>query len=363
MIAVDLCAGAGGLTLGMRQAGFKVQVAVEINQYAAQTYSANFPNVHLIEDDLCKVSAETLDEKLGENGQSIAVLVGGLPCQGFSESNRRTRNRTNPKNHLYKEFLKVLRDLSPRWFVMENVAGIATLESGGFLRRMVRAFRATGYKTTCHILNAADFGIPQVRRRAFLVGNRLGIDFKMPIPTLNDHEQLTVRDAISDLPILRNGSARDVRNYRMEFESSSDFAQSLRLRKSESVTGNVVSRNTERVVARYKHIRPGENWRSIPTNMMDNYTELKRCHTGIYHRLSWDEPSKVIGNFRKNMLIHPSQQRGLSIREAARLQSFPDSHTFLGPLNDRQQQVGDAVPPFLAKAVAIAVKDADDRRS
>ena len=363
MIAVDLCAGAGGLTLGLSQAGFKVEGAVEINRYAAETYRANFPDVDLIEDDLCNVSAKALERKLSDNGQSLAVLVGGLPCQGFSESNRKTRNSTNPNNQLYKEFLKWLRDLSPRWFVIENVAGITTLESGAFLKRMVHAFRVAGYKTVCEVLNAKDFGIPQIRRRAFLVGNRIGVDFKMPKITVDESVQLTVRDAIADLPILRNASERDLRDYRIEFKSSSAFAQSMRSEKSESVTGNAVSRNTERVLARYKHIRPGGNWRSIPENMMDNYTEIERCHTGIYHRLSWKEPSKVIGNFRKNMLIHPSQQRGLSVREAARLQSFSDSHVFLGPLNDRQQQVGDAVPPLLAKAVATAVKNADEHRS
>lgn len=360
MMAIDLCAGAGGLTLGLSQAGFQVEVAVEINRYAAETYRANFPDVDLIENDLVNVSAKSIKRKLSDNGQSLAALVGGLPCQGFSESNRKTRNTTNPKNHLYKEFLKLLRDLSPRWFVIENVAGIATLESGAFLKGMIRAFGATGYRTVCQILNAADFGTPQIRRRAFLVGNRIGVDFKMPQSTVDDSVQLTVRDAIADLPILRNGSVRDLRNYRIEFESSSGFAQSMRSENSESVTGNAVSRNTGRVLARYKHIRPGGNWRSIPRKMMENYTELERCHTGIYHRLSWKGPSKVIGNFRKNMLIHPSQQRGLSVREAARIQSFPDSHIFSGPLNDRQQQVGDAVPPLLAKAVAAAVKSADE---
>ena len=147
----------------------------------------------------------------------------------------------------------------------------------------------------------------------------------------------------------------------VSFECSSGFAQSMRSAESESVGGNVVSRNTQQVLARYQHIRPGGNWRSIPRSMMANYSQLERCHTGIYYRLSWNEPSKVIGNFRKNMLIHPSQQRGLSVREAARLQSFPDSHVFSGPLNTRQQQVGDAVPPLLARAVATAIRSADER--
>ena len=362
MLTVDLCAGAGGLTRGLRQAGFEVGIAVEVNQYTATTYRANFPEIDLIQDDLEQVATTLLKRKLQESGH-LGALVAGLPCQGFSESNRRTRSTTNPRNHLYREFLRFLRALTPHWFIIENVAGITTLQSGAFLQRILRAFRSAGYKVVWEVLNASHFGVPQDRRRAFLVGNRLGIDFKFPTPLRQkDRErQNLVRDAIADLPILRNGASVDSREYRIAWDDSSGYTKNLRARGKQNVTGNIVSRNTDRVLARYKHIKPGSNWSAIPKRLMRNYTELDACHTGIYYRLEWNAPSKVIGNFRKNMLIHPTQQRGLSIREAARLQSFPDSHVFLGPLNDRQQQVGDAVPPLLAEAVAVAVLEADQK--
>ena len=147
--------------------------------------------------------------------------------------------------------------------------------------------------------------------------------------------------------------------YGTERKDISRYAESLRPSNVDAVTGNEVSRNTARVVERYRHIGMGQNWSAIPERLMENYGNLSLCHTGIYYRLRWDEQAKVIGNFRKNMLIHPAQERGLSIREAARLQSFDDQHEFIGPLNDRQQQVGDAVPPRLAEAVGSTLKKSD----
>jgi DNA (cytosine-5)-methyltransferase 1 len=121
------------------------------------------------------------------------------------------------------------------------------------------------------------------------------------------------------------------------------------------VQGNLVTRSSGIIIRRYRHIGAGKNWEAIPPDLMDNYEDASRCHTGIYHRLEWDEPAKVIGNFRKNMLIHPQQHRGLSVREAARLQSFPDNYEFLGSIGYQQQQVADAVPPLLAEAVARCI--------
>jgi DNA (cytosine-5)-methyltransferase 1 len=134
---------------------------------------------------------------------------------------------------------------------------------------------------------------------------------------------------------------------------------------STKVQGNLVTGSAEKILERYEHIRAGQNWEAIPEDLMDNYEDTSRCHTGIYHRLEWNEPAKVIGNFRKNMLIHPRQHRGLSVREAARLQSFPDHYIFLGSIGFQQQQVADAVPPLLAEAVArtVTVRDLKNRIS
>jgi DNA (cytosine-5)-methyltransferase 1 len=130
----------------------------------------------------------------------------------------------------------------------------------------------------------------------------------------------------------------------------------MRRNSNGTVQGNLVSRNNSKIVSRYRYIGPGQNWESIPKPLLDNYKDFSRCHTGIYHRLEWNRPAKVIGNYRKNMLIHPEENRGLSVREAARLQSFPDNYVFVGSIGFQQQQVADAVPPLLAEAVANAIK-------
>lgn len=168
---------------------------------------------------------------------------------------------------------------------------------------------------------------------------------------------MTVRQAISNLPQLENGASVDwlscVRNGRHVNAYQKLMRESPS--KSALVQGNLVSRNADKIIRRYRHIGPGQNWEAIPRKLMDNYHDTSLCHTGIYHRLEWERPAKVIGNFRKNMLIHPSQNRGLSIREAARLQSFPDSYIFLGSIG-LQQQVADAVPRLLAEVLARAVR-------
>ena len=357
MVAVELCAGAGGLARGFGTAGIEIAAAIERNRYAAATYRRNFPGTEVIGEDIRKISGDTILRKLDIAKGELDVLVAGLPCQGFSESNRRTRTMENPENLLYREVLRFLSDVKPRWFVIENVAGIRTLRSGLFLKKMLEEFSATGYKTKDHVLNAADFGVPQCRRRTFLVGTRLEREFSFPKGGVL--RGATVRDAIGDLPRLDNGASVDRLPYRVPIEEVSGYAGSLRPEGLGTVSGNEVSRNSAKVLERYGYIGMGQNWRAIPAELMQNYGNRKLCHTGIYYRLHWDEKAKVIGNFRKNMLIHPAADRGLSIREAARLQSFDDRHEFVGPLNDRQQQVGDAVPPLLAEAVGRALRASD----
>ena len=360
MRAVELCSGAGGLTRGFIAAGIDVAVAVDRDQYAAATYRRNFPGVDFIQKDIALVTGMMILERLAIEAGMLDVLAAGLPCQGFSESNRRTRTTRNPGNLLYRHVVRLLREVEPRWFVIENVAGITTLKSGGFLKEMVGEFEAAGYRVKTAVLNAGDYGVPQLRRRAFLVGTSTEKVFRFPEPEQGPRP--TVRDAIMDLPKLDNGASVERLSYGGGWREANKYAQQLRSRELRDVTGNEVSRNSARVLERYRHIGMGQNWRAIPENLMKNYTNREMCHTGIYYRLCWDEQAKVIGNFRKNMLIHPSQDRGLSIREAARLQSFGDDHEFVGPLNSRQQQVGDAVPPRLAQVVGTALREIDESR-
>ena len=251
----------------------------------------------------------------------------------------------NPYNHLYRQFIRQVRSIEPTYVVFENVKGFLETKGGVFFSAVVRGLQELGYYVNHAVLAATDFGVPQRRSRLFILASQNG---KPSLPPPSTSPAPTVADALHDLPDLRNGAALAETKYRTE--PKSDYARLMR-GDSMTCTNNLVTRNASYVIERYKHIPPGGNWRDIPEHLMANYADRSRCHDGIYHRLSWDRPSIVIGNYRKNMLIHPSVDRGLSVREAARIQSFPDSYAFRGSIGFQQQQVANAVPPRLAQAV------------
>ncbi len=342
MIGIDIFSGAGGMSLGAQWAGLKIEVAIESDPFAAATYVHNHADTRVIQKDIRKV--KNLDFRR-QKGQP-SVVFGGPPCAGFSTSNQRTRSSQNPTNWLFKEYLRVIKEVSSDWVVFENVKGILETEGGIFLEYVLKGIEKLGYTTSYFVLNAKDFGVPQSRSRLFVIGSKQGVKINPPQPTIEKH--YTVKDALDDLPLLENGASYDSLPYRKQAKS----AYACNLRGNQSLSSNhYVTENAKHIIKRYKHIPQGGNWEDIPQRLMKNYADRTRCHTGIYHRLKENEPSIVIGNFRKNMLIHPSQDRGLSVREAARLQSFPDSFEFKGSIGFQQQQVGNAVPPLLAKSV------------
>lgn len=345
MLGLDLFAGAGGMSAGATQAGVQVAFAVESEEHAASAYKKNHPQCHVFQEDLRSLSAGALCHIA--NSSRDLVVFGGPPCQGFSYSNSRTRRVDNKANYLFEDFLRVVSVIRPNFFVFENVIGFTNTAHGYFLKRIFRQFSNLKYSITSGVLNAHDFGVPQRRRRFFMLGSLQKTSLSLPRPTINKSKP-TVRDAISDLPRLTNGA--DISWLPYPDKTSSEYAQKLRGDQI-GCANHLVTSNNALILKRYAHIKPGENWQSIPEILMTNYKDRSRCHTGIYHRLSFDEPSIVIGNFRKNMLIHPQEDRGLSVREAARLQSFPDSYEFVGSIGYQQQQVGNAVPPLLAQAV------------
>ncbi len=343
LYGIDIFSGAGGLSLGAEMAGIVINHAIEIDPYAAASFEHNHKKAKVHCGDIKSISSEELIDK----NKRVFVIMGGPPCQGFSMSNTMSRNMENPKNFLFKEFVRLVADIRPLWFVLENVRGLAVMEKGETRKQIEKCFEDLGYKVKSKILWANDYGVPQKRNRLFIVGNLLDKDFEFPKPF---DKVVTVGDAFCDLPSLKNGDSYDELPYTMSMESSSSYAQLMR-KNSDLSTQNYVSKNNELVIQRYSYIKQGENWRAIPEFLMQNYSDKQRCHSGIYKRLKADEPSVVISNYRKMMLIHPFENRGLSVREAARLQSFPDDFHFCGPISFIQQQIGNAVPPLLAKAV------------
>lgn len=351
MQGIDLFSGAGGMSIGAIASGIDVRYAVEIDKWAAATFSINHPSTQLFEKDVRNVNITDF-RALDRTKQT--TVFGGPPCQGFSTSNQKNRQFDNEKNWLFQEYLRVVKEVQPDWVVFENVKGLLETEGGYFLDAVLLGFKRAGYSTSHFILNSVDFGVPQRRNRLFIVGSLNGIELAPPTPVVT--KAVTVKQAFADLPSLKNGDMSDEVAYPKAARSG--YAKVLRGSLT-SCHNNLVSANAPHVIERYAHIPQGGNWEDIPQHLMKNYADRTRCHTGIYRRLSEHEPSVVIGNFRKNMLIHPWLDRGLSVREAARLQSFPDQFRFAGSIGFQQQQVGNAVPPLLARAVFLRIKEHD----
>jgi DNA (cytosine-5)-methyltransferase 1 len=342
-IGVDIFSGAGGMSLGAEKAGIQVKTAVDIDQYSLDTYKYNHKEATVIPQDIREV-----DPTDKENfPQKPFVLFGGPPCQGFSNSFiKREHDLENPRNWMFQQYIRFVRELEPSWVVFENVEGFTRFCGGRLVEDLKRALEDLGYKNLySNILNAVNFGVPQVRNRFFIVGNKVGREFTI-IP--NSKERVSVGKALADLPSLKNGDKIDETSYKPKRPTK--YAQLMRA-NSRKAKQNFVSRNQDYVIKRYQHIKAGQNWEAIPDDLMTNYSDKTRCHTGIYRRLDPKEPSIVIANYRKNMLIHPYEHRGLSLREAARLQSFPDDFIFQGCLGSMQQQIGNAVPPLLAEFI------------
>ena len=348
MLGIDLFCGAGGMSLGARYAGIEVALAIEKDIHAANTYRRNHPACKLFVGDIRGFPNDAIQDL--PRGNEGTVVFGGPPCRGFSYSNTQTRCISNSDNWLFEEYLRFVRIYEPDFVVFENVRGIIDTAGGMFLKRVRERISQAGYDVDCRVLNAKNHGIPQDRARLFLLGSRSSLNVR--IAPHQSKVTPTVNDAISDLPYLENGASVSWLPYGSN--ASSNYAKRLR-GNDIRCPNNLVTRNADYVIERYSHIPPGGNWQDIPPALMGNYRDRSRCHTGIYRRLDADRPSVVIANYRKNMLVHPTQNRGLSVREAARIQSFPDNYEFSGSIGFQQQQVGNAVPPLLAYEVFSAL--------
>ena len=342
------------MSLGAVASDIRIALAVERDQHAAATYGRNFPDVPIIARDIRQV--ESLDVDVA--GDDL-IILGGPPCQGFSISNQRTRGRSNDQNWLFLDFMRLVALLHPEWVVLENVHGIVQTEGGLFAQMILDRLNELGYAVSNWLLDSADYGVPQRRTRWFVVGSSEGL--RVPRPAAAVAAPVTVSEAIGDLPPLANGHSESWEPYGSE--APGDYALTLR-NQDGWCANNLVSCNASHVVDRYAYVLPGGNWTSVPKRLMTaSYAKRRGCHTGLYRRLRPDAPASVIGNFRKNLLIHPWQDRGLSVREAARLQSFPDRFEFVGSIGFQQQQAGNAVPPLLAQAVFQAVQSARGGRA
>lgn len=346
LTAVDIFSGAGGLSIGACMTGIEPIMAVEYDIHAANTYKRNHPDIahNVLHADIKTV------EPLKHTKKHPFILFGGPPCQGFSIANTKTRNIDNPNNWMFKEYLRFINDLEPEWFLFENVVGFRSFGKGKFAKEVEEELQNLGYETNSSILNAADFGVPQKRSRFFIVGHKKSKGgIKFDFDKLEKQPHISVEEALHDLPHLSNGEKLENSLYKSSPQSN--FVKLMRKNKKK-VSQNFVTVNKPHIIERYKVIKQGENWEAAKKRgLLNSYSSTKHTHSGIYKRLEANKPSVTIANYRKSMLIHPYENRGLSLREAARLQSFPDDFIFEGSLSFQQQQVGNAVPPLLAKAI------------
>lgn len=356
--AIDLFCGAGGLSEGLRQAGFKVLAGNDFDEFAGKTFSATHRDAVFLPDPIQNLSAANFLEAAGLDVGELNCLAGGPPCQAYSVYNHQ-RGMHDDRSQLFKEYLRIVEGLMPKWVVLENVTGITSTGAGAAVQAILKSLNTLGYEVDTKILRAEDYGVPQERRRIVFIGNRLGLPILWPEKTHGEGLKplTTIKDAIGDLPALKNGEDCGVVSYRTE--AASEYQKMLR-DGSNAVYNHAAPRLAPINMERMKHIPQGGSWRDIPFNLLP--AGMKRAnrsdHTKRYGRMRWNGQSCTIltkCDVHWGAFIHPEQDRSISVREAARIQAFPDWFHFEGPRTEQYVQVGNAVPPLLGRKIGEAV--------
>lgn len=369
LTAIDLFCGAGGLSEGFRQAGYTVVAGNDIEVAAGETYMATHPDAEFILGPIQDVTVERLckagDVRVGE----LDVLLGGPPCQAYSVYNHQ-RGMHDARANLFREYLRIVEGLKPKWVVMENVTGITSIAGGTVVQSIKDELRKLGYEVECRVLKAEEYGVPQERRRMVFIGNRLGLPVAFPEPTHGPVGSglmpfTTIWDAIGDLPVLANGEKDKVADYASE--PSNWFQAYTREKACRIVLNHGAPRLSAINQARMRHIPIGGSWRDIPHELLpEGMKRAKRSdHTKRYGRMRPEGLSCTVltkCDIHWGAYIHPYQDRAISVREAARIQAFPDSFVFQGSRTEQYVQVGNAVPPLLGRKVAEAIRSVEERR-
>lgn len=344
---IDLFCGCGGLSKGFELAGFNIVGGVDFNQPAINTYNKNFPHAKGICCDLLKMDKVLIVKEFG-NLENIDVIIGGPPCQGFSAANRWEKEQEDPRNKLFFEFVKFVDLAKPKAVVIENVRGIITRNNGYAKNRITEIFEERGYKVTHKILDASEYGVPQKRLRNFFVITK---DKEFDFNSLKKVEHVpTVKEAIGELYHFEKNNPEEKI---LTSEPKTDFQKYLR-RSDNKVVNDEIRYPAEKVQHRISFVKQGQNWQAVPPELWP--TQRNNRHSSAYKRLVETDVSVTIdtGNNHSNY-FHPLYNRLPTVREGARLQSFPDSFEFTGNRSEQYRQVGNAVPPLLGKAVADAV--------
>lgn len=382
---LDLFSGAGGIAWGFKQAGYDVVGGVDFSKPAIASFTANMSSATGMLRDLRNEDFSDISEMVGGG---VDVIVGGPSCQGFSTSGGLSkasgRDESDPRNRLFLNYIGIVDMLQPSWIVFENVPGLLLYDSGRVALDIVRAFKEIGYTVTPMILLAADFGVPQLRRRLVFIGNRTGADicfpaathgnpelwknFSLPFAHLSrighgSHEEtldhVSFAEACGDLPAVSEGGCIDGVPY--DTDAWTHYQRMMRA-DSKLVRQHEAAdlASLDRIAA--QTLEQGQNWRHLSADVLPERFKKIRPYdaTTLLKRLSADRPSYTVttkfNEASAGAFIHPTQARTLTLREAARLQSFPDNFIFEGSAGQIRQQIGNAVPPLLARCIAEAIR-------
>lgn len=375
MNALDLFCGAGGLSIGLEQAGINVVGAAEKTAVYAKTHALNFPQCATVTGDLSEISPQKFQSETGIRKQDVDMVAGGPPCQTFSSigvSKIRSVTgkdiKSDPRNYLFRNYFDFVKHYQPRLFLLENVPNLRTKYGGKLFENMTRLAESLGYEVHIDVLNAVNFGVAQTRKRIFLVGVKKSLRFEFPAPTHRADSDLqlsltefddgllppnTVGDALGDLPTIYDG----IRAGSLPYSRSSGLSQYQdALRNENGHVGNNVCRVSNKRAKRvFIHMEQGSKYMDLPPEIRAILPFREDIFRDRLKKLVWNKPSwTVIAHIGMDgyMYIHPTENRTLSVREAARIQSFPDCFEFVGNMREQYIQVGNAVPPMLAFRLA-----------
>jgi len=332
--AIELFGGAGGLALGLEKAGFDTKLTIENNKWACETLRKNRPNWNVLEADVTKIADEGIKKYLDFDGE-IDLLSGGYPCQAFSYAGKKM-GLEDTRGTLFYSYAEILKELKPKMFLAENVKGLVTHDKGKTLQVMIAVFEEVGYEVQYKVLNSLDYGVAQKRQRILIIGTRkdiqekIGEAYSYPKP----HEKkLVLKDILQDVP---------------------DSPCAVYNDKKKEVL---------------KHVKAGGCWRDLPDNVAREYMKstyfMGGGRTGIARRLSWEEAGLTVlctPAQKQTERCHPDELRPFSVRENARIQSFPDDWVFEGSIAEQYKQIGNAVPVNLAKEVGLSIVRYLDRK-
>lgn len=340
---IDLFSGVGGFSLGFKNTGFDITLANEIDVHIAEAYKKNHPATNMMNKSIEDLN---LDE-IAANYSDTDVVIGGPPCQGFSQKGGR-KTIYDERNFLYEYFYSFVQKILPTYFVIENVPNILTTEKGLFKNEIYHLFENLGYKVTSSVLNASHYGVPQSRRRAFIIGKLGSNPLNLP---LSSQKTVTAWDAISDLSYHSSGDGQFMSEYLMN--PKTDYQLFMR-KNSSKLYNHVVTKHSDLAIERMKLVPENGGRNDLPTTH-----HTRSIYSGTWGRIHKDKPSVTITTRfdtpSSGRFTHPTLNRAITVREAARLQSFPDDFIFIGTKTSQMKQVGNAVPPLLAQSIAEAI--------